>query len=197
MTKVPTLEYKKVVRALQRDGWVVVRQKGSHIRLQKHLLDETYCKKYDYISAHSKTMSKARKVKYCLTRHWESIKLLMRLSIVVILHISLFHSTLICTLLLTLMIIGYYGSFVYFRPYIVPLLNVLQLSFLSVLIMLSCLLLLSAGIAEHRPENVSDIVDWIYWLHDSSFWVAIGVALGAGIGSRLNQNKKNEKDEPG
>ena len=23
--------------ALQRDGWVVVRQRGSHIRLQKHL----------------------------------------------------------------------------------------------------------------------------------------------------------------
>ena len=37
MTKVPTLEYKKVVRALQRDGWVVVRQKGSHIRLHKNL----------------------------------------------------------------------------------------------------------------------------------------------------------------
>ena len=41
MTKVPTLEYKKVVRALQRDGWVVVRQKGSHLRLQKHVHDET------------------------------------------------------------------------------------------------------------------------------------------------------------
>ena len=40
MTKVPTLEYKKVIRALQRDGWVVVRQKGSHIRLQKNLQDE-------------------------------------------------------------------------------------------------------------------------------------------------------------
>ena len=41
MTKVPTLDYKKVVRALQRDGWVVVRQKGSHLRLQKHVHDET------------------------------------------------------------------------------------------------------------------------------------------------------------
>jgi predicted RNA binding protein YcfA (HicA-like mRNA interferase family) len=41
MTKVPSLEYKKVVRALQRDGWVVVRQKGSHLRLQKHVHDET------------------------------------------------------------------------------------------------------------------------------------------------------------
>jgi predicted RNA binding protein YcfA (HicA-like mRNA interferase family) len=29
------------VAALQRDGWVVVRQKGSHIRLQKHLPEET------------------------------------------------------------------------------------------------------------------------------------------------------------
>ena len=26
-----------IVKALQRDGWVVVRQRGSHIRLQKHL----------------------------------------------------------------------------------------------------------------------------------------------------------------
>jgi predicted RNA binding protein YcfA (HicA-like mRNA interferase family) len=40
MTKVPSLGYEKVKRALQRDGWVVVRQKGSHIRFQKHLQDE-------------------------------------------------------------------------------------------------------------------------------------------------------------
>ena len=40
MTKVPSLDYKKVVKALQRDGWVVVRQKGSHLRLQKHMHDE-------------------------------------------------------------------------------------------------------------------------------------------------------------
>jgi predicted RNA binding protein YcfA (HicA-like mRNA interferase family) len=40
MTKVPVINYEKVVKALQRDGWVVVRQKGSHIRLQKHLQDE-------------------------------------------------------------------------------------------------------------------------------------------------------------
>jgi predicted RNA binding protein YcfA (HicA-like mRNA interferase family) len=33
--------YEKVIRALQRDGWVVVRQKGSHIRLQKHLRNDT------------------------------------------------------------------------------------------------------------------------------------------------------------
>jgi len=40
MTKVPSLGYERVRKALQRDGWVVVRQKGSHIRLQKHLHDE-------------------------------------------------------------------------------------------------------------------------------------------------------------
>ncbi len=40
MSKVPSLGYEKVVRALQRDGWVVVRQRGSHIRLQKHLGSE-------------------------------------------------------------------------------------------------------------------------------------------------------------
>jgi predicted RNA binding protein YcfA (HicA-like mRNA interferase family) len=36
MTKVPSLNYDRVIRALKRDGWVVVRQKGSHIRLHKH-----------------------------------------------------------------------------------------------------------------------------------------------------------------
>ena len=35
--KVPSANYEKVISALKRDGWVVVRQKGSHIRLQKHL----------------------------------------------------------------------------------------------------------------------------------------------------------------
>ena len=40
MTKVPSLDYEHVVRALQRDGWVVVRQRGSHIRLQKHTSHE-------------------------------------------------------------------------------------------------------------------------------------------------------------
>ena len=40
MTKVPSIGYEKVIKALQRDGWVVVRQKGSHIRLQKHEGDE-------------------------------------------------------------------------------------------------------------------------------------------------------------
>lgn len=37
MSKVPSLSYLELLRALQRDGWVIVRQKGSHIRLQKHL----------------------------------------------------------------------------------------------------------------------------------------------------------------
>jgi predicted RNA binding protein YcfA (HicA-like mRNA interferase family) len=41
MSKVPSLNYDRVVRALQRDGWVVVRQRGSHIRLQKHTPEET------------------------------------------------------------------------------------------------------------------------------------------------------------
>ncbi len=41
MSKVPSLPYLEVVRALQRDGWVVVRQRGSHIRLHKHTPRET------------------------------------------------------------------------------------------------------------------------------------------------------------
>ena len=40
MTKVPSLPYEKVITALKRDGWVVVRQRGSHIRLQKHTRSE-------------------------------------------------------------------------------------------------------------------------------------------------------------
>ena len=40
MTKVPSLHYEKVIKALQRTGWVIVRRKGSHIRLQKHTQDE-------------------------------------------------------------------------------------------------------------------------------------------------------------
>ncbi|MCL7454301.1 MAG: type II toxin-antitoxin system HicA family toxin [Anaerolineae bacterium] len=38
--KVPSLPYHQIIRALQRDGWTVVRQRGSHIRLQKRLGDE-------------------------------------------------------------------------------------------------------------------------------------------------------------
>ena len=40
MSKVPSVSYLEVIRALQRNGWVVVRQRGSHIRLQKRLEDE-------------------------------------------------------------------------------------------------------------------------------------------------------------
>ena len=41
MTKVPSLHYDRVIKALQRDSWVIVRQKGSHIRLQKHTPEQT------------------------------------------------------------------------------------------------------------------------------------------------------------
>jgi predicted RNA binding protein YcfA (HicA-like mRNA interferase family) len=40
MTKVPNLPYERVIKILQRAGWVVVRQRGSHIRLQKHTGEE-------------------------------------------------------------------------------------------------------------------------------------------------------------
>ena len=35
MTEIPSLSYRKVINALQRAGFIVVRQRGSHIRLQK------------------------------------------------------------------------------------------------------------------------------------------------------------------
>jgi len=41
MSKVPSLSYKKIITALERDGWIVIRQRGSHIRLEKKLLNET------------------------------------------------------------------------------------------------------------------------------------------------------------
>jgi predicted RNA binding protein YcfA (HicA-like mRNA interferase family) len=40
MTKVPSVNYDKVLQALKRNGWVVVRQKGSHIRLHKRIATE-------------------------------------------------------------------------------------------------------------------------------------------------------------
>jgi len=40
MSKVPSLPYNRIINALQRDGWIVVRQRGSHIRLQKRFEDE-------------------------------------------------------------------------------------------------------------------------------------------------------------
>ena len=41
MTKVPVANYEKVVKALQRDEWIVVRIKGSHVRMQKRTRSET------------------------------------------------------------------------------------------------------------------------------------------------------------
>ena len=41
MTKVPSLNFNEIINALRRDGWIIVRQKGSHIRLQKATRDET------------------------------------------------------------------------------------------------------------------------------------------------------------
>ncbi|HUU54563.1 MAG TPA: type II toxin-antitoxin system HicA family toxin [Armatimonadota bacterium] len=37
MTKVPSLPYPDVIGALRRAGWAVIRQRGSHIRLEKQL----------------------------------------------------------------------------------------------------------------------------------------------------------------
>jgi predicted RNA binding protein YcfA (HicA-like mRNA interferase family) len=41
MSKVPSVPYTQIIAAPERDGWTVVRQKGSHIRLEKTLPDET------------------------------------------------------------------------------------------------------------------------------------------------------------
>jgi predicted RNA binding protein YcfA (HicA-like mRNA interferase family) len=35
VTIVPSLAYFEIIKALERDGWLVTRQKGSHIRLNK------------------------------------------------------------------------------------------------------------------------------------------------------------------
>ncbi len=40
MNKVPNLPYTKVIRALQQDGWITIRQLGSHIRIQKRVGNE-------------------------------------------------------------------------------------------------------------------------------------------------------------
>ena len=39
--RVPIVGYRQIIRAMQRDGWVVVRQRGSHIRLQKRTRGRT------------------------------------------------------------------------------------------------------------------------------------------------------------
>ncbi|MBC8413570.1 MAG: type II toxin-antitoxin system HicA family toxin [Nitrospira sp.] len=41
MTKVPSLNHDRVIKYLKRNGWIVVRQKGSHIRLQKSTPEKT------------------------------------------------------------------------------------------------------------------------------------------------------------
>ncbi|HUF09026.1 MAG TPA: type II toxin-antitoxin system HicA family toxin [Rhodothermales bacterium] len=35
MTKVPSLNYPEIVQAFERGGWELVRQKGSHMRLER------------------------------------------------------------------------------------------------------------------------------------------------------------------
>jgi predicted RNA binding protein YcfA (HicA-like mRNA interferase family) len=40
MSEVPSLSYHLVIEALKRDGWRVVRQRGSHIRLEKRSSNE-------------------------------------------------------------------------------------------------------------------------------------------------------------
>ena len=40
MSEIPSLSYLQIIRALQRNGFIVVRQKGSHIRLQKRIGDK-------------------------------------------------------------------------------------------------------------------------------------------------------------
>jgi len=40
VTKIPSLAYVVGVRALQRDGRTIVRQKGSHIRMHKRIGNE-------------------------------------------------------------------------------------------------------------------------------------------------------------
>jgi predicted RNA binding protein YcfA (HicA-like mRNA interferase family) len=40
VSKAPSLPYTRIIRALQRDGGTIVRQRGSHIRLQKRVGDE-------------------------------------------------------------------------------------------------------------------------------------------------------------
>lgn len=41
MSDIPSLSYIRIINALQRLGFIVVRQKGSHIRLQKRVDDKT------------------------------------------------------------------------------------------------------------------------------------------------------------
>ena len=38
-SSLPSLSFDRIIRVFQRDGWVVVRQRGSHVRLQKQTRD--------------------------------------------------------------------------------------------------------------------------------------------------------------
>jgi predicted RNA binding protein YcfA (HicA-like mRNA interferase family) len=40
LSEFPALSYLQIIRTLQRNGFIVVRQKGSHIRLQKRIDDK-------------------------------------------------------------------------------------------------------------------------------------------------------------
>lgn len=39
---IPSLPYDRIISALRRTGWAVVRQKGCHIRLEKQMTDGTH-----------------------------------------------------------------------------------------------------------------------------------------------------------
>lgn len=41
MSSIPVLSYTEIIKALQKAGFIVVRQKGSHIRLQKRTQTQT------------------------------------------------------------------------------------------------------------------------------------------------------------
>lgn len=41
MSRVPSLSCDRIINALKRDGWYVVRSRGSHIRLQKNAPETT------------------------------------------------------------------------------------------------------------------------------------------------------------
>ena len=41
MSKVPVVSYQVVVNALVREGWSVIRQRGSHIRIEKRSADRS------------------------------------------------------------------------------------------------------------------------------------------------------------
>jgi predicted RNA binding protein YcfA (HicA-like mRNA interferase family) len=41
LTKVPSLGYREIIRAFERDGWKGLRQRGSHLRMHKIVGSET------------------------------------------------------------------------------------------------------------------------------------------------------------